>query len=190
MGASNPHPHGQIWANQTIPDEIAIEAASQDEYWNSTGQSLLATTLAEEDRSGERIVCANEHFVALVPFWAVWPFETMVIPRRHFASITEQSPEEDAALAGVLSELTIRYDNLFEAPFPYSFGLHQTPINGPANPGWHFHMHFYPPLLRSATVRKFLVGYEMLAQPQRDITAESAALRLRDVSNVHYAARR
>ncbi|MBL8236093.1 MAG: UDP-glucose--hexose-1-phosphate uridylyltransferase [Bryobacterales bacterium] len=189
MGASNPHPHGQIWANQTIPDEIAVETEAQEEHWNATGRSLLADALAEETASGERIVCANEHFVALVPFWAVWPFETMVLPRRHYGAINEQTAEEDQALASVLRELTIRYDNLFETPFPYSFGLHQSPVNGPARPGWHFHMHFYPPLLRSATVRKFLVGYEMLAQPQRDITAETAAERLRDAGSVHYATR-
>jgi UDPglucose--hexose-1-phosphate uridylyltransferase len=186
MGASNPHPHGQVWANQTVPDEIAVETASQQDYWDATGHSLLAACLAEEDRDGARIVCANAAFVALVPFWAVWPFETLVLPRRHYGSIAVQTPEEDAALAAILSELTVRYDNLFQAPFPYSFGLHQHPVNSGPHAGWHFHMHFYPPLLRSAAVRKFLVGYEMFAQPQRDITAESAAARLREAGTVPY----
>jgi UDPglucose--hexose-1-phosphate uridylyltransferase len=179
MGASNPHPHGQIWANQSIPDEIAIETASQNEYFQQTGGSLLSATLAEELQAGERILCANEHFVALVPFWAVWPFETMVLPRRHYGSILDQTPSEDLALAQILSDLTRACDQLFATPFPYSFGLHQAPVNAGPQPGWHFHAHFYPPLLRSATVRKFLVGYEMLAQPQRDITPEAAAEALR-----------
>ena len=182
MGASNPHPHGQIWANQTIPDEIAIETESQNEYWQSNGTSLLSATLAEELQAGERIICSNELFVALVPFWAVWPFETLVLPRRHYGSLAEQSPAEDLAFAQILSELTRRYDALFQSPFPYSCGLHQAPVNAGPQPAWHFHMHFYPPLLRSATVRKFLVGYEMLAQPQRDITPEAAAQALRAVS--------
>ncbi|MFN0102062.1 MAG: UDP-glucose--hexose-1-phosphate uridylyltransferase [Bryobacteraceae bacterium] len=180
MGASNPHPHGQLWANETIPDEIAVEADSQNAHWQATGHSLLGDYLEEESEISERIVCANDGFVALVPFWAVWPFETIVIPRRHYGSIQEQTPNEDRHLAALLGELTIRYDNLFESPFPYSFGLHQRPVNGGPEAGWHFHMHFYPPLLRGITVRKFLVGYEMLAQPQRDIMPEAAALRLRE----------
>lgn len=182
MGASNPHPHGQVWANQTIPDEIAVEAASQEEYWREHGRSLLGDTLKEELASGERIVFANASFVALVPFWAVWPFETMIVPRRHYGSITTQNSQEDNDLAEVLQDLTRCYDNLFKNEFPYSSGLHQAPVNGPPHPGWHFHMHFYPPLLRSATVRKFLVGYEMLAQPQRDITPEAAATLLRQAA--------
>jgi UDPglucose--hexose-1-phosphate uridylyltransferase len=180
MGASNPHPHGQIWANQTVPDEIAVETQSQAEYFAETGRSLLADCLAEEERDGRRILIANDYFVALVPFWAVWPFETMIVPRRPYAAITDQTPAEDRALAETLGELTRRYDRLFDAPFPYSFGLHQAPVNAGPQPGWHFHAHFYPPLLRSATVRKFLVGYEMLAQPQRDITPEAAAGMLRE----------
>jgi UDPglucose--hexose-1-phosphate uridylyltransferase len=180
MGASNPHPHGQIWANQTVPDEIALETETQGEYWATNGRSLLGAALAEELAAGERIVCFNAHFVALVPFWAVWPFETMIVPRRHYGSLAEQTAEEDEALAGILGEMIRRYDRVFQAPFPYSFGLHQNPVHSGPQPGWHFHAHFYPPLLRSATVRKYLVGYEMLAQPQRDITAEAAAARLRD----------
>jgi UDPglucose--hexose-1-phosphate uridylyltransferase len=180
MGASNPHPHGQVWANETVPDEIAMEAASQQEYWLANKRSLLSACLAEELKSGERIVCGNDSFVALVPFWAVWPFEMMVIPRRHYGSILDQSQLEDEHLAAILREVTIRYDNLFQTPFPYSFGLHQAPVNSGPRQSWHFHMHFVPPLLRSATVRKFLVGYEMFASPQRDITAETAAERLRE----------
>jgi UDPglucose--hexose-1-phosphate uridylyltransferase len=183
MGASNPHPHGQLWANETVPSQIEIEAQSQEEHWKSSGRSLLADCLAEEEASGERIVCANDWFVALVPFWAVWPFETMIVPRRHFGTIIEQTPKEDTALAAILQELTNRYDNLFQAPFPYSFGLHARPVNGDYYQGWHFHMHFYPPLLRSATVRKFMVGYELLAQPQRDTTPEMAAIRLREANS-------
>jgi UDPglucose--hexose-1-phosphate uridylyltransferase len=183
MGASNPHPHGQLWANQTVPDEVAIEAEAQMEYWESTGHSLLTGYLEEEDRAQERIVCSNDSFVALVPFWAVWPFETIVIPRRHYRSILDQSPEEDTDFAAILQELTSRYDNVFQAPFPYSCGLHQSPVNSGPQAGWHFHVHFYPPLLRSATIRKFFVGYELFAQPQRDITPEAAALRLREAGS-------
>lgn len=179
MGASNPHPHGQVWANQTLPEEMAVETATQGEYWERNGRSLLEAVLEEELAAGERMVCENAHFVALVPFWAVWPFETMIVPRRHYGSLREQTPEEDGAFAEILSALTRRYDRLFAAPFPYSMGLHQAPVNAGPQAGWHFHTHFYPPLLRSATVRKFLVGYEMFAQPQRDITPEAAAAMLR-----------
>lgn len=179
MGASNPHPHGQVWANETVPDEIALETETQGEYWEANGRSLLGAALEEELAAGERVVEENAHFVALVPFWAVWPFETMIVPRRHYGSLAEQTAEEDTAYAEILSALTRRYDRLFAAPFPYSLGLHQAPVNMGSQPGWHFHTHFYPPLLRSATVRKFLVGYEMLAQPQRDITPEAAAAMLR-----------
>jgi UDPglucose--hexose-1-phosphate uridylyltransferase len=186
MGASNPHPHGQLWANENLPDEIAVEAAAQDEFFDAHAESLLARYLRAEAERGERIVCANEHFAAVVPFWAVWPFETLLAPRRHYGGLLEQTPEEDLALAAILKEITVRYDNLFETEFPYSFGLHQRPVNGGPHAGWHFHMHFYPPLLRSATVRKFLVGYEMFAQPQRDITPEAAAARLRELPAQHY----
>jgi UDPglucose--hexose-1-phosphate uridylyltransferase len=186
MGASNPHPHGQLWAAESVPDEIAMEAATQQEYWMANKRSLLGDYLTEELAAQERIVCANDAFVAVVPYWAVWPFETLILPRRHYGSILAQTEDEDTQLASILSELTIRYDNLFQTPFPYSCGLHQTPVNSGPRHGWHFHMHFYPPLLRSASVRKFLVGYEMLAEPQRDITAEDAARRLRDAGNVPY----
>jgi UDPglucose--hexose-1-phosphate uridylyltransferase len=184
MGASNPHPHGQLWANESVPDEIAIEAVSQAEYFEAHAETLLSRYVAQELRARERIVIENDHFAALVPFWAVWPFETMIVPKRAYGAIADQTPEEDAALAAALRDLTARYDNVFDTPFPYSMGLHQRPVNDSAQPGWHFHMHFYPPLLRSATVRKFLVGYELMAWPQRDITPEAAAKHLREVRGI------
>jgi UDPglucose--hexose-1-phosphate uridylyltransferase len=186
MGSSNPHPHGQIWANYTLPNEPAQEDRAQADYWDKYGRSLLIDYLNLELAAQERLVIENEHFVVVVPFWAVWPFETIVISRRHVASIDQLSAEERAALADILKRLTTRYDNIFNIPFPYSMGFHQQPTDGQAHPYWHFHAHFYPPLLRSATVRKFMVGYELLANPQRDITAESAAARLRELSEMHY----
>lgn len=188
MGCSNPHPHCQIWASSSIPNEIAKETDSQTEYFRAHKRTLLADYLALEEASGERIVAANEHFTALVPFWAVWPFEVMIVARRPVASLPELTPDERDALARILHTVTIRYDNLFQVSFPYSFGFHQRPCRG-AVEGWHLHAHFHPPLLRSATVRKFLVGYEMLAMPQRDITPESAAARLRDLPSVHHRQR-
>lgn len=188
MGCSNPHPHCQIWASSVVPDEVAREEAMQKEYWRSHGRTLLGDYLKLELELGERMVCANDHFVALVPWWAVWPFETTIVSRRAVTGLDELSGEERAGLADILKRITTRYDNLFEISFPYSFGFHQRTA-GERNPAWHLHAHFYPPLLRSATVRKFLVGYEMLAMPQRDITAEAAAARLREQSEVHYRKR-
>jgi UDPglucose--hexose-1-phosphate uridylyltransferase len=185
MGASNPHPHGQIWANATVPNEPAKELASFQKYQREHSVCLLCSYLKLELARNERIVCENESFVTLVPFWAVWPFETTVIPKRHSGSIDDLSPEERDALADILRRTTTRYDNLFQVSFPYSMGFHQRPTDGAPHAEWHMHAHFYPPLLRSATVRKFQVGYEMLAQPQRDITAESAASRLRELSDKH-----
>jgi UDPglucose--hexose-1-phosphate uridylyltransferase len=186
MGASNPHPHGQIWASESLPNEAVKEHAAQAEYFESRQTCLLCDYLELETERGERVVCANEHFTALVPFWAVWPFETMLVSRRHAASLDELNDDERDALADILKRLTTRYDNLFEVSFPYSMGFHQRPTDGAAHPEWHLHAHFYPPLLRSATVRKFMVGFELLGGPQRDITAESAAERLRGLSEVHY----
>ncbi|GIU76830.1 MAG: galactose-1-phosphate uridylyltransferase [Bryobacteraceae bacterium] len=188
MGCSNPHPHCQIWASSVVPDEVAREEAMQTEYWRAHGRTLLGDYLELEIGLGERIVCMNDHFAALVPWWAVWPFETMIVSRRAATGIDELSGEERAGLADILKRITTRYDNLFEISFPYSFGFHQRTA-GERNPAWHLHAHFFPPLLRSATVRKFLVGYEMLAMPQRDITAEAAAARLREQSEVHYRKR-
>ena len=180
MGASNPHPHGQIWAQRSVPREPAREGEQQREYYERHGRTLLADYLALEAERGERVVCANDHFVAVVPFWAVWPFETLVAPRRAVRDLRALTSDERDGLARILKDLTARYDSLFDVPFPYSAGFHQAPTDGEPHPEWHLHMHFFPPLLRSATVRKFLVGYEMLGEPQRDITAESAAARLRD----------
>jgi UDPglucose--hexose-1-phosphate uridylyltransferase len=186
MGASNPHPHGQIWATEHIPLNVERELLAQAEYYAANGHSLLSDYVAVEVREGTRIVCENEHFVALVPFWAVWPFETMVVSRRAVGALPDLTPEEQAGLADILKRVTTRYDNLFEVSFPYSMGFHQRPTDGQPHPEWHLHAHYYPPLLRSATVRKFMVGYEMLGEPQRDITPESAAERLRDLPETHY----
>lgn len=178
MGASNPHPHGQIWANERLPNEAVKELTRQRRH-AASGGCLLCDYAGQELAAGDRVVRRNDHFVALVPFWAVWPFETLVLPIQHTANLPElDSPHRDA-LADVLGRLARRYDALFGVTFPYSMGFHQPPTDGEPHPEWHLHAHFYPPLLRSATVRKFMVGYELLAQPQRDITPESAAERLR-----------
>ncbi|MBC7237762.1 MAG: UDP-glucose--hexose-1-phosphate uridylyltransferase [Chloroflexi bacterium] len=181
MGCSNPHPHGQIWSNETVPQEPYIEGQAQAEYRARKGSCLLCDYAALETRQRVRMVCDNGHFIALVPFWAVWPFETMILSRRHIASLLELSDEERDALADILRRLTVRYDRLFEVSFPYTMGIHQQPTDGRNHPAWHLHLHFYPPLLRSATVKKFMVGYEMLANPQRDLTPEAAAERLRSL---------
>ncbi|MGA9602366.1 MAG: UDP-glucose--hexose-1-phosphate uridylyltransferase [Methylocystis sp.] len=179
MGASNPHPHCQIWASASVPEEPLKEDRAQAEYLARRGSCLLCDYLARESAARERVICENDAFLVVVPFWAVWPFETMIVSRRHFGGLDEMTIAEGEALADVLKRLTTRYDNLFDAPFPYTMGLHPKPTDGRAYPHWHFHAHFYPPLLRSATIRKFMVGYEMLATPQRDITPEQAAARLR-----------
>ena len=186
MGASNPHPHCQIWATENLPNETAKEDASQRSFLERTGRCLLCDYIALERRDGARLICENGHFAALVPFWAVWPFETMIVSTRHATGLDELSPAERTDLADMLKRVTTRYDNLFESPFPYTMGFHQRPTDGQSHPHFHFHAHFYPPLLRSATVRKFMVGFEMLGTPQRDITAESAAERLRGLSERHY----
>lgn len=186
MGCSNPHPHGQIWSSSNIPNEVEKEAIRQKAYFEKNGSTLLGDYLKAELEKESRILCANEHFVALVPYWAVWPFETMIISRSAHASIKTFNDEEKLALADIYKQLTTMYDNLFEVSFAYSAGIHQAPTDGEDHPEWHFHMHFYPPLLRSATVKKFMVGYEMLGNPQRDITAETSAERLRALSKIHY----
>jgi len=182
MGCSNPHPHCQIWANHTLPNEIVKEQAAQKSYLDQKGSSLLGDYLALERQAGERVVCENPSFTALVPFWAFWPFETLIIPNRHISDIAQLTEAERDGLADILGRLTRRYDNLFSISFPYSMGFHQRPTDGEAHQEWRLHAHFYPPLLRSATVRKFMVGYELLAMPQRDITPESAAEKLRSLS--------
>jgi UDPglucose--hexose-1-phosphate uridylyltransferase len=176
MGASNPHPHGQIWATQSLPTEPTKELRQQEEY----DGCLLCDYLRLELSTGERVVDANDEFVALVPYWAVWPFETLVLPREHQGALTDLEDDERDGLADVLGRLTRRYDRLFHVSFPYSMGFHQRPTDGARYDDVHLHAHFYPPLLRSATVRKFMVGFELLGQPQRDITPETAAERLRD----------
>ena len=186
MGCSNPHPHGQIWSTGFVPEEPAAETKAQQEHLAKTGCCLLCDYLATEQQSGERIVFENEHFAALVPWWAVWPFEVLLLSKRHLGALPELNSAERDGLADALRRLATRYDNLFETSFPYTAGFHQTPTDGAKHPEWHFHAHFYPPLLRSATVRKFMVGFEMLGMPQRDITAEIAADRLRACSEVHF----
>ena len=178
MGASNPHPHCQIWATSHIPDEPAIETEAQQAYLAEHGSCLLCDYLAAERASGDRVIVENDHFTAVVPWWAVWPFETMILSRRHCGLLPELAGDERDALADILKRVTSRYDQLFDVSFPYTMGFHQSPVDGAPHPEWHFHAHFYPPLLRSATVRKFMVGFEMLGMPQRDITTEDAAARL------------
>ncbi len=186
MGASNPHPHSQIWATSHIPNEPAKELARQEAYLAEHGACLLCSYLEQEMDAKERLVVQNDHFTALVPFWAVWPFEVMVISKRHLGSLTDLGQAEAAGLADTLRQATTRYDNLFQVSFPYSMGFHQAPFHDRTYAGQHFHAHYYPPLLRSATVRKFMVGFELLAMPQRDITPENAAARLREMPALHY----
>ncbi len=186
MGCSNPHPHSQIWAQSQIPNEIAREHATQIAYFQQQGRPMLLEYVREEHRRKERLIVVNDHFSALIPFWAIWPFEVLIVAHRPMASLADLTSSEVTALADLFKQVTIRYDNLFEISFPYSMGFHQAPFDGLPHPEWVLHVHFYPPLLRSATVRKFMVGYEMLAMPQRDITPEWAAERLRGLPSVHY----
>lgn len=182
MGCSNPHPHGQVWATRHLPNEMEKETHAQAQYLIAHGRPLLVDYLAQELRLSERIVAENAHFVTLAPFWAIWPFETMILPRRRIGGFDELLAEEKAALAGALSDLARRYDRLFDVSFPYSMGFHQRPTDGAVHAEWQMHAHFYPPLLRSATVKKFMVGFEMLGSPQRDLTPEAAAARLREAA--------
>ncbi len=186
MGCSNPHPHGQIWSSSSVPVEPMKEQIQQKSYYEKHGRTLLCDYLKQELDKNERIIYTNNSFVVLSPYWAVWPFETMIISRRGVPTIMQLTEDEKDDFADAYRQLTIRYDNLFETSFPYSAGLHQAPCDGKTHPEWHLHMHFYPPLLRSATVKKFMVGYEMLANPQRDITPETSTKRLTELPNVHY----
>lgn len=186
MGCSNPHPHGQIWAQQTIPDEPAKELRQQTEYFEKHSKTLLSDYLDLEIDQDKRIVVQNDHFVVVVPYWAFWPFETLVISRRPFSRFTDMTDDEKDGLADIVKQITVKYDNVFNVSFPYSAGFHPAPTDGQDYPQWHFHMHFYPPLLRSATVKKFRVGYEMLGNPQRDITPESSAELLKNLPDIHY----
>jgi len=186
MGCSNPHPHGQIWAQSSLPTQVEKTQSSLKTYFDKNGSNLLLDYLNKELEAKERIVIENKNFVALVPFWAIWPFETMIICKSHITKITDFTVNEIEDYARILKLLTIKYDNLFETSFPYSSGIHQAPTDGELHPEWQFHMHFYPPLLRSASVKKFMVGYEMMGESQRDITPEKSAQMLRDITDVHY----
>jgi UDPglucose--hexose-1-phosphate uridylyltransferase len=186
MGCSNPHPHGQIWASSHLPDEPALEDERQRAYHAGKGRPLLAE-VAERETGGPRVVIETTDWLVIVPWWAVWPFETLVLPRFPAQRIEQLNGSQRDTLADVLRELTARYDNLFGCSFPYSMGWHGAPYQPGEQQHWTLHAHFYPPLLRSATVRKFMVGYEMLAEAQRDLTPEEAAERLRGVPAVHYS---
>jgi UDPglucose--hexose-1-phosphate uridylyltransferase len=179
MGASNPHPHCQIWATRSIPEVPAKELLAQRAFLRNKGACLLCRYTELEQEQAARVVCSNESFVAMVPFWAVWPFEILICSCRHLGSLVEFKASEVTDLSHILQQVTSIYDKVFETPFPYSMGFHQSPTDDEQHPEWHFHAHFFPPLLRSATIRKFMVGFEMLGTPQRDITPESAAKRLK-----------
>ena len=186
MGCSNPHPHGQIWACGFLPEEILKELKCQKEYYAKHNSPLLLDYVHSELEKKERIIFETEYFVALVPFWAFWPFETMILPKFKVQSIDMLTDEQRDDLALAIKRLTCRYDNLFECSFPYSMGWHNAPADGDEHPEWQLHANYYPPLLRSATVKKFVAGFELLAEKQRDLTAEQAATRLRDLSDIHY----
>ncbi|MDJ1016386.1 MAG: UDP-glucose--hexose-1-phosphate uridylyltransferase [Paracoccaceae bacterium] len=186
MGCSQPHPHGQIWASDFLPNEIAAEDAHQRTWLAETGRNMLVDYAREESERRERVVVENDDWIAVVPWWAVWPFETLLLPRRHVIRLPDLTSAERFALADILKRLTTAYDNLFRTEFPYTMGWHGAPLMDGEYGHWQLHAHFYPPLLRSATVRKFMVGYEMLAEAQRDLTAESAAERLRELPEAHY----
>jgi UDPglucose--hexose-1-phosphate uridylyltransferase len=186
MGCSNPHPHGQIWAEDVLPNEAFREDRNQRAYYEKHHEPLLVQYAEVEARKGERVVVENSDWVAVVPFWAVWPFETLLMPRRHILRLPDLNDVERMSLADILKRLLTKYDNLFEVSFPYSMGWHGAPYNGQDNQHWQLHAHFYPPLLRSASVKKFMVGYEMLGESQRDLTAEQAADRLRALPETHY----
>jgi UDPglucose--hexose-1-phosphate uridylyltransferase len=187
MGCSNPHPHGQIWANSFLPNEAETEDKQQRLYFQQHKRPLLLDYLQREQQAEQRIIVENEHWVALVPWWAAWPFETLLLPKRHVLHLSTLSTDQSTALAEILQKITTRYDNLFKCSFPYSMGWHGAPFNTADNQHWQLHAHFYPPLLRSASVRKFMVGYEMLAETQRDLTPEQAADMLRNLSDIHYS---
>jgi len=186
MGCSNPHPHGQIWAGNFVPNEVATEDCQQKAYQQRSGSVLLLDYARRELAEGTRVVAQNPHWIAVVPFWAVWPYEVLLLPLRQVLRFPDLNDAERSSLAEIMRAFLIRYDNLFETSFPYSMGWHAAPNGEGEASHWQLHAHFYPPLLRSATVKKFMVGYEMLAEAQRDLTAEQAAQRLRDLPAVHY----
>ncbi|MBA4405711.1 galactose-1-phosphate uridylyltransferase [bacterium] len=186
MGCSNRHPHGQIWAQYSIPNEPLKEWVRQKKYFEEKKRCMLCDYVSKEIELNQRVITENDHFVLLIPFWATWPYETIIIPKFHSQNILSLDENEKISLADILRETTVRYDNLFETSFPYSMGFHQSPIDGNEHSEWHWHIHFYPPLLRSATVKKFMVGFEMLAMAQRDLSPEQAAQILKNLSNTHY----
>lgn len=186
MGTSNAHPHGQIWASDFLPNEAAREDEMQRRYYQAHGTPLLVDYLGKELEGGERIIVQNEHWVSLVPYWAYWPFETMILPRRHVQRLTDLNDAERTSLADLLKRHLTRYDNLFGMSFPYGSGWHNAPFGDHDNAHWQLHLHYYPPLLRSATVKKFVASYELLAEGQRDLTPEQAAARLQSLSEIHY----
>lgn len=187
MGCSNPHPHGQIWAQESLPTEVLKKQQKQEEYWSIHHKSLLLTYISQETEQNKRIIAQNEAFIAMVPYWAAWPFEVMILPLNHYQHIGQLSLNENKLFAAIIKIVTVKYDNLFKTSFPYSCGIHQAPTDGLPHSEWHFHMSFYPPLLRSASIKKFMVGYEMFAESQRDITPERAAQLLREQSEIHYS---
>ena len=186
MGCSNPHPHCQIWANEKIPVMPEKEDFHQNEYYEKKKSCLLCGYIKKELEQKERIVFENDSFIALVPFWAVWPFETMIIPKQHLAGIDGLNEKEIFDLADAVRRMGIKFDNLFKINFPYSMGIHQKPVDKKNYQYWHFHIHYFPPLLRSSTIQKFMVGYELMANPQRDITAEKSAALLKNQEEVHF----
>ncbi|XP_008422073.1 galactose-1-phosphate uridylyltransferase isoform X2 [Poecilia reticulata] len=192
MGCSNPHPHCQVWASSFLPNEPAVADRCQRAYYQKNGEPLLVQYAKQEAEKKERVVVENSDWLVVVPYWATWPYQTLLLPRRHILRINELTAEERDSLAAIMKQLLTKYDNLFEVSFPYSMGWHGAPT-GPClkddNSHWQLHAHYYPPLLRSATVKKFMVGYEMLAQEQRDLTPEQAAEKLRNLPEEHYKTR-
>ena len=186
MGCSQPHPHGQIWANSSVPTLPAKESTEQQAYWAEHGKSLLLDYAHKESVAGERTVVENADWIVVVPYWAAWPFETLLLPKHPISHFHQLSDGQRASLAVILKKLTVRYDNLFATSFPYSMGWHGAPTSLLDDPAWQLHAHFYPPLLRSAAVKKFMVGYEMLAEPQRDLTPEQAAYQLQQAGDTYY----
>jgi UDPglucose--hexose-1-phosphate uridylyltransferase len=186
MGCSNPHPHGQIWAQQQLPSLVMKKQQAQQRYFAQYSRNLLQDYVVREVENKERIVVVNDDWLVVVPYWAAWPFETLLLPRFSVSRITELNDIQKQSLAKIIKQITIKYDNLFNCSFPYSMGWHGAPFDGQKHDEWTLHASFFPPLLRSATVRKFMVGYEMMAEAQRDLTAEQAAQRLRDLPLIHY----
>ena len=187
MGCSNPHPHGQIWASNYVPTLLQKEDVSQSDFFARTGKNMIQTIVSRELSESKRVVAMNDSWVAFVPFWAVWPFEVMIAPTRQVSRMSDLAGVQMTDLASLLKEVTVRFDNLFRTDFPYSFGWHWAPKSASQPESWCLHAHFYPPLLRSASVKKFQVGYEMLGEAQRDLTPEKAAQMLRDQSVVHFS---